>query len=85
VGAWQLTNHLPRSRNVQADIQKDSFIAAYNIKNGKLVWKTPREEISSWGTPTVYEGRTSGTNNERIKSDSAVTTADGKRAVAVDT
>jgi outer membrane protein assembly factor BamB len=43
---------------VQADIQKNSFIAAYNIKNGKLVWKTSREEISSWGTPTVYEGKT---------------------------
>ena len=43
---------------IQADIQKDSFIAAYNLKTGKLVWKTPREEISSWGTPTVYEGKT---------------------------
>jgi outer membrane protein assembly factor BamB len=43
---------------IQADVQKDSFIAAYNIKNGKLVWKTPREEISSWGTPTIYEGTT---------------------------
>ena len=43
---------------VQADIQKDSFVAAYNIKNGKLVWKTPREEIPSWGTPTVHEGKT---------------------------
>jgi outer membrane protein assembly factor BamB len=43
---------------VQADLQKDSFIAAYNIKNGKLVWKTPREEISGWGTPTVFEGKT---------------------------
>ena len=43
---------------VQADIQKDSFIAAYNLKNGKLVWKTPREEVSSWGTPTIYEGTT---------------------------
>ena len=43
---------------IQADIQKDSFIAAYDIKTGKLVWKTPREEISSWGTPTVYEGKT---------------------------
>jgi len=42
---------------IQADIQKDSFIAAYNLKSGKLVWKTPREEISSWGTPTVYEGK----------------------------
>jgi outer membrane protein assembly factor BamB len=43
---------------IQADIQKDSFIAAYNIKNGKLVWKTPRDEISSWGSPTVYVGKT---------------------------
>ncbi len=43
---------------VQADVQKDSFIAAYSLKTGKLVWKTPREEISSWGTPTVYEGTT---------------------------
>ncbi len=43
---------------IQADVQKDSFIAAYSLKNGKLVWKTPREEISSWGTPTVYEGKT---------------------------
>lgn len=43
---------------IQADIQKDSFIAAYNLKTGKLVWKTPRQEISSWGTPTIYEGKT---------------------------
>jgi outer membrane protein assembly factor BamB len=43
---------------VQADIQKDSFIAAYSLKSGQLVWKTPREEVSSWGTPTVYEGKT---------------------------
>lgn len=43
---------------IQADVQKDSFIAAYNIKTGKLVWKTPREEVSSWGTPTIYEGKT---------------------------
>ena len=43
---------------VQADIQKNSFIAAYDIKTGKQVWKTAREEIPSWGTPTVYEGKT---------------------------
>jgi len=42
---------------VQADMQKDSFIAAYNLKSGKPVWKTPRDEISSWSTPTVYEGK----------------------------
>jgi outer membrane protein assembly factor BamB len=42
---------------VQCDVQKDSFIAAYDIKTGKEVWKTSREEIPSWGTPTIYEGK----------------------------
>lgn len=40
---------------VQVDIQKDSFVAAYDIKTGKEIWKTMRDEIPSWGTPTVYE------------------------------
>jgi PQQ-like domain/Ankyrin repeats (many copies) len=39
---------------VQADRYKDSFIAAYNIATGKEVWRTQRNEISSWGTPTVF-------------------------------
>jgi outer membrane protein assembly factor BamB len=44
---------------VQADIQKDSFIAAYDLKTGKQAWKTMRVgELSGWGTPTVYEGKT---------------------------
>jgi outer membrane protein assembly factor BamB len=42
---------------VQADIQKNSFIAAYDIKNGKQVWKMDRDEIPGWGSPTVYEGK----------------------------
>ena len=41
---------------VQCDIQKNSFIAAYDLKDGKQIWMTPREEIPSWGTPTIYEG-----------------------------
>ena len=43
---------------VQCDIQKDSFLAAFNVNDGKLIWKTPRSELPSWGTPTVYEGST---------------------------
>jgi outer membrane protein assembly factor BamB len=42
---------------VQCDIQKNSFIAAYDINDGHRVWLTPREEIPSWGTPTIYEGK----------------------------
>lgn len=43
---------------IQVDVQKDSFIAAYDLKSGKEVWRTPRQEIPSWGTPTIYEGKT---------------------------
>jgi outer membrane protein assembly factor BamB len=39
---------------VQADVQKNSFIAAYDVKTGKPIWRTDRDEISSWGTPTLF-------------------------------
>jgi outer membrane protein assembly factor BamB len=42
---------------VQCDRSKDSFIAAYDLKTGTEVWKTFREEISSWGTPTICRGK----------------------------
>lgn len=46
---------------LQADGQKNSFLAAYDVKTGTQVWKTDRtDEISTWGTPTVFtaEGKT---------------------------
>ncbi len=42
---------------VQCDSQTDSFIAAYNIKDGKRVWHVPRGEDTSWSTPVIYEGK----------------------------
>ena len=40
---------------VQADQQKGSFIAAYDLKTGKQVWRSDRsDEISTWGTPTLF-------------------------------
>ncbi len=41
---------------VQGDRHKDSFIAAYDIGTGRLVWSTPRDEQPSWSTPTVVQG-----------------------------
>jgi outer membrane protein assembly factor BamB len=41
---------------VQCDRQSDSYIAAFDISSGKQVWRTPRDEPPSWGTPTVVEG-----------------------------
>jgi outer membrane protein assembly factor BamB len=38
---------------LQCDTQADSFILALDALTGKTVWKTDREELPSWGTPTV--------------------------------
>ncbi len=38
---------------VQCDTQTDSFILALDVKSGKTVWKTDRDELPSWGTPTI--------------------------------
>ena len=38
---------------VQADVQKDSFLAAFDVRNGKELWRTPRQDVPTWGTPTI--------------------------------
>src|SRR4029079_5736801 len=38
---------------LQCDTQADSFVIALDAASGKLVWKTDRDELPSWGTPTV--------------------------------
>ena len=38
---------------LQCDTQTDSFMIALNANTGETVWKTERDEIPSWGTPTV--------------------------------
>jgi len=38
---------------LQCDTQTDSFILALDASTGKTVWKTDRDELPSWGTPTV--------------------------------
>ena len=45
---------------VQADVQKDSFLAAFDVKTGKELWRTARADVPTWGTPTVHtvNGRT---------------------------
>src|SRR5436189_3133555 len=40
---------------VQCDIQRNSFVAAFDAASGKQVWRTSRDEIPSWSTPNVIE------------------------------
>src|SRR5262249_22777080 len=41
---------------VQCDRHKDGFVAAFDLDSGRELWRTPRDEPPSWGTPTVYVG-----------------------------
>lgn len=38
---------------LQCDTQADSFLLALDATTGKTVWRTDRDELPSWGTPTV--------------------------------
>jgi outer membrane protein assembly factor BamB len=41
---------------MQVDIQRGSFIAAFDTATGKEIWRTQRDEIPSWSTPSILEG-----------------------------
>ncbi|MFN3649532.1 MAG: PQQ-binding-like beta-propeller repeat protein [Armatimonadota bacterium] len=45
---------------VQCDVQKGGFVAALDVRNGSELWRTPRNDVPTWGTPTVHtaNGRT---------------------------
>ncbi|MCH7824741.1 MAG: PQQ-binding-like beta-propeller repeat protein [Acidobacteria bacterium] len=39
---------------LQADVQENSFIAAFNLSDGAEIWRTGRDDVPTWGTPNVY-------------------------------
>ena len=39
---------------VQADVQKNSFLAAFDARTGKELWRTPRADVPTWGSPTIH-------------------------------
>lgn len=41
---------------VQADCHAQSFLAAFDLKDGKQMWRVERGERPSWSTPTIYDG-----------------------------
>jgi outer membrane protein assembly factor BamB len=40
---------------LQCDTQADSFVLALDVNTGRTVWKAERDELPSWGSPTVAE------------------------------
>jgi outer membrane protein assembly factor BamB len=39
---------------IQCDVLENSFVAAYDVKTGKELWKTMRNEYPGWCTPNIY-------------------------------
>ena len=45
---------------VQADVQKGSFLAMFDARDGREVWRVSRSDVPTWSTPTIHRvnGRT---------------------------
>ncbi|MBN1481116.1 hypothetical protein EH223_01505 [candidate division KSB1 bacterium] len=41
---------------IQTDTSDDDYVLALDIHSGDLVWKTERDELPGWGTPTIIHG-----------------------------
>jgi outer membrane protein assembly factor BamB len=39
---------------VQADVQKGSFLAMFDAKDGREVWRVARSDVPTWSTPTIH-------------------------------
>ncbi len=40
---------------VLCDVLTNSFLAAFELVDGKEVWRTARKDVPTWGTPTLVE------------------------------
>lgn len=46
---------------IQCDAEKNSFVAAYDLKTGAEIWRQPRKVKTSWSTPVLWK------NNKRTE------------------
>ncbi len=54
---WEFSSSPLIHKNVviiQCDVHENSFVAAFEIKTGKELWKKERDEYPGWCTPNVY-------------------------------
>ena len=57
---------------VQVDIQKGSFIAAYDVRSGEELWRTERDEIPTWGTPNILPARSAEMPDEIVTNGTTI-------------
>jgi outer membrane protein assembly factor BamB len=39
---------------LQVDVQKNSFLAVFDAKDGRELWRVPRTDVPTWSSPTVH-------------------------------
>jgi outer membrane protein assembly factor BamB len=40
---------------VLCDVQTNSFLASFDLKTGREIWRTPRSDVPTWGCPTILK------------------------------
>jgi outer membrane protein assembly factor BamB len=63
---------------VQADQAQGSFLASFDLATGRELWRTARDEVSTWGTPTILstaKGDELVTNGTKVRGYDPVTGA----------
>src|SRR5207249_1298967 len=41
---------------VQCDVMSEQFLAAFDAKDGRELWRTPRKDVPTWSTPLIATG-----------------------------
>lgn len=68
---------------VLADVQKDSFLAAIDVNTGRELWRTPRKDVPTFGTPGIATaGRRLAGGGERVETYRRVRSGDREEVVA---
>ena len=67
---------------LQVDTQADSFVIALKLETGETVWKTERDELPSWGTPTVADTSAGPSAHQRVEVHPRLRPAHRQGAVA---
>lgn len=51
---------------IQADVQKNSFLAALDLPTGKELWRTARGDVPTFGTPAVGPYTAEGSSGQQV-------------------
>ena len=51
---------------IQADVQKDSFLAALDVATGKELWRTSRDDVPTFSTPAIAPYTAGGAKGSQV-------------------